>query len=567
MKLFCRIRRGAPGAVLIAIALAAAVQIAAAAGPATPAPTAPAPAAEPAADPLGRSSPRGTIVEFMRAAERDDSVAAARYLQLTPGQRRDPEALVDNLKELVVRHFDQAIGSISDAPDGALDDGLPLDREQVGPLVIGETRAVITLVRVKDPQAGRIWLVSAETLAQVPMLRRSVAPTWVERVMPASLLGRDAFGISWAQWVALLGSLIVPALLLVAISGLAARLAAVLLRHPAHRELLEHWHSELRWPASAVLALGIHLTALLALGLPLTFRLAWARVGLAFLVLCLAWLLRRVLTLAFERARSIAWGKDRANTQSLLLLGERVVKAVLILGALLAILAVAGVDMGTALAGVGIGGVALALGAQKTVENFLGGVFLLSDKALAVGDLCSISNRVGRVEDITLRSVRLRMMDQSLLSIPAGVLAQAGIENFATREKLLLQTMLRLRHGTNVDQLQRILEGIRALLAQEARLEPDSARIRLVDIGQQAIELELFAYVLTVDFTEFLDTRETLLLKIAALVEAAGSGFAQPTTSISIETAARPVSPPSPAVLVREPGTPKEVQPGIPVRR
>ena len=129
-----------------------------------------------------------------------------------------------------------------------------------------------------------------------------------------------------------------------------------------------------------------------------------------------------------------------------MLLGERLVQALVVVVAVIAVLTIAGVNTKTALAGLGIGGVALALGAQKTVENLLGGVFLLSDRALAVGDMCSISNRLGVVEDITLRSVRLRTLDRTLVSVPAGVLAQAGIENFASRDKILATTKLRLRY-------------------------------------------------------------------------------------------------------------------------
>ena len=212
-----------------------------------------------------------------------------------------------------------------------------------------------------------------------------------------------------------------------------------------------------------------------------------------------------------------------------MLLGERLLKAFVVVVAVFAILTIFGVNTKTALAGLGIGGVALALGAQRTVENLLGGVFLLSDRVIAVGDLCSISNRLGWVEDITLRSVRLRTLDQTLVSVPAGVLAQAGIENFATRQKILVQTTLRLRYGTSVDQLRRILDSVRALLAQHPKIETGTSRIRLVNFGDRAVELELFAYVLTADFPEFLAVREEVLLQIAATVEASGSGFAQPT--------------------------------------
>jgi MscS family membrane protein len=244
----------------------------------------------------------------------------------------------------------------------------------------------------------------------------------------------------------------------------------------------------------------------------------------------------RLLTLTFRQARVVAQRRGYVGTRSLMMLGERVLKVLIILVAVFSILKAVGVDTTTALAGVGIGGVAVALGAQKSVENLLGGIFLLTDKALAVGDTCCISNRTGVIEDITLRSVRLRTQEQSLLSIPAGVLSQANIENFATRDKMLVQTTLRLRYGTTAAQLRAVLDGIRAVLAQHPKLETETSRIRLVDFGVQAVELELFAYVLTSDGLTFLSVREDLLLQIAALVEASGSGFAQPTQFIYVDS-------------------------------
>jgi MscS family membrane protein len=210
----------------------------------------------------------------------------------------------------------------------------------------------------------------------------------------------------------------------------------------------------------------------------------------------------------------------------------------LTLAAIFAILSVLGVDTKTALAGVGIGGVAVAFGAQKTVENLLGGIFLLTDKALAVGDTCCISSRVGTIEDITLRSVRLRTNEQSLLSIPAGALSQANIENFATRRKILVQTNLQLSYGTTADELRSVLEGIQKLLKENPKIEAASARIRLVNFGARAIELELFAYVQTPDYMEFLAIREELFLHVADAVEASGSSFARPTEFIYAEPTA-----------------------------
>ena len=490
------------------------------------------PAPPQATDPLERTTPRGSLSAFIQAVDDEDYVLASRYLQVSESQRRSAEPLARDLKALMDRYFSEAITSISDSPDGALDDGLPIDRERVGPLDINDTKTDITLVRVTDPQAGKVWLVSSETLALVPALNRSVARTWIERVSPSALLNRELFGISLAHWIVLVATLVIPFVLL---ALLAAGLMFVVRRtvpDMGRRYDLDVWYAATRWPAITVVVLVVQLTMLRFLGYPLAFRITYAHIALIAAVIAMAWLLRRILTLGFARARNMVWGKDRTSTQSLMLLGERLLKMLVVVVAILAILSIAGVNTKTALAGIGIGGVALALGAQKTVENFLGGVFLLSDRVLAVGDTCSISNRVGTVEDITLRSVRLRTVDQTLVSVPAGVLAQAGIENFASRQKIPVQTTLRLRYGTSTRQLRQILDGVRELLARSPKIEQTSARIRLINFGERALELELFAYMLTADFAEFLGLREGLLLEIASIVEAAGTAFAQPTELI-----------------------------------
>jgi MscS family membrane protein len=503
-----------------------------------PGATSPPPAAprqEQLADPIGRTTPRATITAFMRAAGRGDYVSAARYMQVTESQRRNTERLARDLKFLMDRYFSEAVTSISDSPEGSLDDGLPIDRERVGPLTIGEAKTDIALVNVTDPQSGRVWLISSETLSQIPALRGLVARTWIERAMPQPLVRRELFGMSLAHWIAFAASFVIPFVLLMALGRVVVFLAERIAGDPARRRSLDEWYAVIRWPAIIVLTLAIQLTAMRLLGFPLVFRIGYAHVGLVAGVIALTWLVRRILTLGFARARRAVWGSDSTSTQSLMLLGERLIQVLVVVVAVMAILTIVGVNTKAALAGLGIGGIALALGAQKTVENLLGGVFLLSDRALAVGDTCSVSNRVGVVEDVTLRSVRIRTMEQTLLSVPAGILAQSNVENFATRSKILAKTILRVRYGTTAEQLGLMLTGIRRLMAENPKIETETSRVRLVDFGDRAVEIELFAYVLTVDFLEFLAVREDLLLQVVAIVESSGSGFAQPTQFVYMD--------------------------------
>jgi MscS family membrane protein len=183
----------------------------------------------------------------------------------------------------------------------------------------------------------------------------------------------------------------------------------------------------------------------------------------------------------------------------------------------------------TALAGLGIGGLAVALAAQKTLENLIGGISLLLDRAIQVGDFCKIGDRVGTVTDIGLRSLKLRTLDQNLLVVPNGVLAQMPFENMKERPKLLLQQTFSLRIETQVEQLRFVLDGVERMLNEDPAVESGSSRLRVTNFAGAAFELELFAFVKTGDMREFTGFRQEILLKIAGIVESAGTGFAAHT--------------------------------------
>jgi MscS family membrane protein len=497
---------------------------------------APTPAAqEKAADPLGRSTPVGTFTGFVRAVHRDDFVSAARFMQVTTKQKLNTEGLARELNQLMDRYFIESLASMSNSPEGEMDDSLPLDRERLGPLKIGDKKFDIILVRVDAPDSGLIWLISSDTLAQVPIMYGAMEETWIERLMPQGSVNHRFLGIPVAQLGAWGVSIGIPFLLLWLLSRPLLLLVRRMPRELSRRKLVESWFVNTRWPSIFVSTLSVHIVSVYFLGFSLTFRVIYVRSVLVLLIVSLTWLLRRMLALVLERARFSMRLRGQAGTASLFLLGQRLINVLIIVVAIFSILTITGVDTKTALAGVGIGGVALAFGAQKTVENLLGGVFLLTDKALAVGDSCCISNRVGTVEDITLRSVRLRTAEQSLLSIPAGMLSQANVENFSTRSKILAQANVRLRYGTTAQQLRSVLNGLQKLLVENPKIEPETARIQLVAFGERAIELELFAYVLTSDYLQFLCVREDLLLQVATVVETSGSGFAMPTQFIYLE--------------------------------
>ncbi|MBA2962219.1 MULTISPECIES: mechanosensitive ion channel family protein [Ramlibacter] len=488
-----------------------------------PAPSQPAEAQQ-ARDPLGRETPRGSFTRFSSAANSGNFGLGARYLQLSAAQRDKGELLARQLGELTDRYFLVPLSTISDRPEGRINDGLPIDRDRVGPMRIGGDEFYLELVRVQDPEGRLVWLVSSQTLARVPQLHADMDRSWAERVLPDALSHTVVLGAPLPQLVIWAASLALPLLVVPALLWALRALTRGLARKRS--PLWAQWYVAARWPLAVVLVLLLHTAALPAFGSSLAFRVIYVRVIAALLVAALAWTLHRSARVLFERASARLLQEGRSGPRSLLLLGERLFMALLLVAAVLGMLAVAGVQVTAALAGLGIAGIAVALGAQKTVENILGGLMLLADQAIAVGDTCRIGAHMGVVEDITLRSVRIRTFEQTLLSIPAGVLAQDTLENFASRGKILLQTSVRLAYGPTEHELRTLLEELRGLLAGHPRIDPTGARVRLAGFGVQGIEVELFAYFQTADGLEFLALREELLLQVMRVVQARGAVFA-----------------------------------------
>jgi MscS family membrane protein len=188
-----------------------------------------------------------------------------------------------------------------------------------------------------------------------------------------------------------------------------------------------------------------------------------------------------------------------------------------------------GIDVTAALAGLGVGGIAIAFAAQKTIENLFGTVTVIVDEPIRVGDYCRAGNISGTVEDIGLRSTRIRALDRTLVTIPNGQLAAMSIENFAHRDKFLFRHDIRLRYETTPDQLRHILAEIRKIMSEHPKVESASIRIRFIRFGDSSLDLEVFLYVFALDLEVFLEVQEDLLLRIMDIIEASGTWVALPS--------------------------------------
>ncbi len=187
-----------------------------------------------------------------------------------------------------------------------------------------------------------------------------------------------------------------------------------------------------------------------------------------------------------------------------------------------------GVPLAGLIAGLGVGGLAVALAAQSTIENLIGSITIFADRPVRVGDLCSFGEHIGTVERIGLRSTRIRALDRSVVTVPNAEFSRLKLINLTERDRMLFRTTVSLRLETTPDQLRLVLARLRELLLAHPRVDEDPARVRVVAAGPHAFDLEVFAYVKTRDWSEFLAIREDLFLRMIDVVGQAGTSFAPP---------------------------------------
>jgi MscS family membrane protein len=483
------------------------------------------------ADSLGRDTPYGTVFGFLEAAQSGKYAVADQYLQMTVARRQTQgEKLAQQLKAVMDSSFSGSLKHVSTQPEGTPQEGVPADRQDLGNMSSGEVEVQLQLVRVSDPNAGRVWLIAPETLVKVPELYDQVEARQVETRLPTWVVRHEFAGMPLWQWFALV--------LLIPVAAAAGWLFLVALGFPLRWWTRKHGHPELlHWSSvsgSAWLLAGTLIHRIIAgyLRMPLLQRHYYVQLTAVAVIIGANWILWRVIRWFLHRVRIRALARGLGGTGSLMLLGERFVKALVFVTAVFSILGVLGFNMTTALAGLGIGGLAIGFGAQQTIANLFGGVSVLGDEVIRVGDVCRFGDRTGTVEDIGLRSTRVRTEERTLLAIPNGTVATINVENLSRRDKILFKAVLGFHQDTSSDQLRGVLSEIRAVLAGNPKIEASTVRVRLLELASASINVELVCYVLTQDFDKFAEVREDLLLKIMNYAEDSGTRLARPSQTL-----------------------------------
>ncbi len=209
---------------------------------------------------------------------------------------------------------------------------------------------------------------------------------------------------------------------------------------------------------------------------------------------------------------------------------------VLVVGGV-AILQEWGINVSALLASLGLGGLAFALAAKDTAANLFGGLTVLADKSMKVGDWIKIGDVEGIVEDIGLRTTKIRSFEKSLITVPNQVLANQSLENFSRRGVRRIKMTIGVTYSTTGDQMRRILEEIRTMLRNHPRIAKDQLlMVYFTDFGDSSLDIFIYCFTDTANWEEYLSIREDVNLRIMEIVERNGASFAFPSRSIYVES-------------------------------
>ena len=483
-------------------------------------------------DEFNRGTPLRSAEGFLAAADEADYESAAEYMDL----RNLRGAARDLAGAELARRFDVIINRASwadiddliDDPAGRNNDNLPDYRDSIGIVVHQDKEVRLFMQKVPGPNGVFIWKISNATVSLIPELYDTFGYSEFIEDLRQRLPHVNFLGFELFKWVIV----ITVGMLVYGLLFLIVHLIRRMLRDPntpSHRRLVRF----------LLLPFGIWMVTIsmnvvaTSLGRGLTAE-AWQRVS-PIPILITVWALFAGINLIRDIYSTHLNNKGRPGAVVLLNPASKAIKVLVAMSAVLVYLSQLGFDITTVLAGLGVGGIAVALALQKPMEDVFGAITLYTQQPVKVGDFCRIGTQTGTVEEIGLRATRIRTLSDTLIAIPNARLANEPIDNISSRGKTRYRSILRLRYDTTPEQLSQILVGIRGLLSSHEKVLPDNHRVRFTEIAADALLVEVYLYLATTVWAEYLELAEKLNIQILEIIAAAGTSLSLPARALHIE--------------------------------
>lgn len=475
------------------------------------------------------ASPRASVQQFLKLGDNHAWESAKEYLNLPAGSRDRGVEFAQKLHYLLQQRTAIDVRRLSPLAVGDTTDG-ERNADVIGSILVKELDVPVRMVRVTNAIPPH-WNFAETTVARIDELIDGIGVPGFYRYIPRSLMQEGPLHIYLWQWFAL--AAMIPLLI-----G-ASWLVSLILRKPLGRLVLRteaDWDDklleDLRGPFRLwISALGISpVVKLLDINVTVAAFIDSAARG--FVLLAIFWALLRVIRVTQNRMEHAAIEHGQIEARTLIPLLGNILRMGLAIVALLIALAQFGYPVTTLLAGLGIGGIAIALAAQKTVEHLFGSVSLAADRAFRVGDWVRAGTTEGSVERIGLRSTSFRTNERTVIRVPNGRLAEERIETFGERDRMLLRTDLDLTYDTSAEQLNAVCEEIKDVIRGHPRAWLGGMRVHVVAFTDSAIRIGILAWFRTTSQDEFLDIRHKLYLEFMRIVERNGSDFAFPSRTV-----------------------------------
>ena len=483
-------------------------------------------------DSFGRDTPRHTVQGFISALGENDYLLASNYLNLSKSDNPTTE----------VRQFKQALDAggrfqpdlqINNTPEGNLTDQLPPSQENVGSIKVGEKNVPLILERVVSPKGEQYWQFSTETLNSVPEVIENTEPTLVSRYTIDSLEDKKLFGYQLADLVAAIVMIVGSFVLTYIVVWLSYHLLRII--YPRVRGVPLPFPNKVILPLSVVIMALMLSDVMVSAGVSVTLREPINRFTEIASWLAVTWLLLRVIDAIFTRAVNLSYKKNYTERVSILGLLRKIVKALLLIFAVIVIFGNLGFDLTTGIAALGVGGLALALGAQKTIENLVGSVVVVADSPVRIGDYCKFGDQEGTIIDIGIRSSRVRTLNRTVVTVPNGDFSSMQIENFTSRDMFHFLHKLYIKRSAGIDEVFKMVGALDKLLKEHELTNQEWNQANILELRQDCYIIQLRAYVNSVDVIEFYGKQDTLLVDILTKVKKYKVEHALPTQQLIVE--------------------------------
>ncbi|MFT5097339.1 MAG: MscS family membrane protein [Psychrobacter okhotskensis] len=239
----------------------------------------------------------------------------------------------------------------------------------------------------------------------------------------------------------------------------------------------------------------------------------------------------------FTRAVNLSYKKNHTERVSILGLMRKVVKALLLIFAVIVIFGNLGFDLTTGIAALGVGGLALALGAQKTIENLVGSVVVVADSPVRIGDYCKFGTYEGTVIDIGIRSSRVRTLTRTIVTVPNGDFSSMQIENFTSRDMFRFFHQLYLKRTADIDVVFKMVKDLDEFLNEHYLTNNEWNQVNILELRQDCYVIQLQAYINANDVMEFYDKQNVVFVDVLNQVAKYKVEHALPTQQLIVNQA------------------------------